>query len=79
MGARKFLINNIGAVGCTPGFLNTFKPTTPCIEPVNEDVQVFNAILSDVLTNLQAELPGSRFVVSNSFKLCLDIQASPAA
>ena len=79
MGARKFLVNNVGAVGCTPGLLNMAKPPTPCFEPANGAVSVYNTILPFVLTNLKFELPGSKFVISNIFKLFVDVKAMPAA
>lgn len=79
MGARKFLVNNIGAIGTTPGVLNQCESPPQCEIYANGAVSKFNDLLPGVLTNLQAELPGSKFVVSNIFKLLLDIKASPAA
>lgn len=78
MGARKFLVNNVGAIGCTPASLNFLKPSTPCDDSRNSLVSVYNDLLPAVLSKLQAELPGSKFVVSNIFKFFLDIKASPA-
>ncbi|RVW97981.1 GDSL esterase/lipase 7 [Vitis vinifera] len=75
---QEVLVNNVGAIGCTPASLNFLKPSTPCDDSRNSLVSVYNDLLPAVLSKLQAELPGSKFVVSNIFKFFLDIKASPA-
>lgn len=79
MGARKMLVNNVGAIGCTPAVLNTNKLQTPCAIIPNAAVSSFNALLPQLLSKLQLDLPQSKFVLGDVFKLFLDIKASPAA
>ncbi|KAF9624470.1 hypothetical protein IFM89_011478 [Coptis chinensis] len=71
LGTRKFVVFNIGRLGCVPGVVNSAnpKPTTPCVEDVNNLVLLFNSRLPSMLTALQTFLPGSTFAQGDSFGL----------
>ncbi|PIA61189.1 hypothetical protein AQUCO_00300606v1 [Aquilegia coerulea] len=80
MGGRKFLVFNIGRVGCIPSMVNSAKPkpTTPCVEDVNKLVLLFNTRLPSTLKELEHTLVGSTFVHGDSYNATQDPSGSTA-
>ncbi|KAL5758332.1 hypothetical protein ACOSP7_020943 [Xanthoceras sorbifolium] len=78
LGARKFLVNNIGMMGCSPVTLNSKIPmTATCDDEINKHAQIHNKLLSDLLQKLQSELSGSKFIKADVYQVFSDIFASP--
>ncbi|PIA63298.1 hypothetical protein AQUCO_00200963v1 [Aquilegia coerulea] len=71
LGARKFVVFNIGRLGCIPAIVNSAnpKPTTPCVEDVNNLVLLYNTMLPGMIRELERTLIGSIFVHGDAFGL----------
>ncbi|XVF65421.1 hypothetical protein PTKIN_Ptkin09bG0247800 [Pterospermum kingtungense] len=79
IGARKFLVRNIAALGCQPFNINTKNHTGPCAEEVNQRISEYNKLLPSLLMNLQSTLLGSKFIHGDIYKVFQDAIASPAS
>ncbi|GLT61971.1 hypothetical protein SLA2020_346410 [Shorea laevis] len=79
LGARKFLVNNVSPLGCQPYNIMQQKPTTACVEEMNQRIAAYNKLLPKLLSNLQSKLPGSTFVLGDLYKIFEDVVASPAS
>lgn len=78
LGARKMVINNIWPLGCTPGFTNPLDPTAICCnEAVNKLVRPYSEALPSILQNLQWNLTGVHFSVSNDFEFVAVVKKNP--
>ncbi|KAJ7953974.1 GDSL esterase/lipase family [Quillaja saponaria] len=75
LGGRKFLVNNVGPIGCLPTI--TYKFGGQCVEEINALVVPYAKQLSVMLQQLQAQLPGSAFTGADSYKLFLNVIANP--
>ena len=77
LGARKFLVNNLGAMGCIPEqVLGQLK--TLCDEKTNGHAAEYNKVLSKMLPKVQASLPGSKIVIGDAYKVLMDAVTFPA-
>ncbi|KAI3919776.1 hypothetical protein MKW92_023893 [Papaver armeniacum] len=72
--ARKFLIANVGPIGCIPyqKSLNKLKEDQ-CVELPNKLALHYNARLKDLLTELNENLPEAKFVFANVYDLVSEI------
>lgn len=77
LGMRKFIISNMGPIGCAPSVLSTRSQNGECIQEVNGYAITFNAALKPMLESLQAELPGSVFLNANAFDVVKSILDNP--
>ncbi|XP_057995067.1 GDSL esterase/lipase At2g03980 [Hevea brasiliensis] len=77
LGARKFLLNGIGPLGCTPGMTNSIQHKGECVEFINKVVNLYNVELSTKLLELQSHLPGSLFIHSDNFKHFQELKENP--
>ncbi|XP_060974637.1 GDSL esterase/lipase At1g29670-like [Cannabis sativa] len=72
-GARKFALNGIGALGCTPFAINSLAKKTgsrngcTCAEKVNEAVQFFNHELILLVEHFNIHYPKAKFIYLNYF------------
>lgn len=78
LGARKFVITGLGVMGCIPSILAQ-SPVGQCSDAVNQLVQPFNANVKTMINNLNARLPGSKFIYVNIASMFRDILTRPAA
>ncbi|KAL5723345.1 hypothetical protein ACHQM5_006756 [Ranunculus cassubicifolius] len=64
LGARKFVVFNVARLGCVPGVINDAKPkpTTVCVEDINDKVFLYNSKLRSMITDLEHKFVGSTFV-----------------
>ncbi|KAF9607191.1 hypothetical protein IFM89_033398 [Coptis chinensis] len=69
LGARKFLVFNIGKIGCVPTIVNSVTPklSTPCVDDVNDMVLLYNNNLPNILRELESALIGSTFVHGDAY------------
>lgn len=77
LGARKFVVFDIGPIGCLPGILNMVKPKTKCEEGLNGMVSIFNKKLAMKLNDLNSKLRGSTFVLGQTFDLTYELIRRP--
>lgn len=81
LGARKFVVNSIGALSCIPAVLDKYSVTNTaqCLEDndQNRRVSEYNTIVFESLPQLQSTLPGSKFVYANTNKVLKDVIKSP--
>ncbi|CAN6726617.1 unnamed protein product [Malus baccata var. baccata] len=61
LGARKILVTNVGPIGYS------------CVEKPNQFAQLFNPELKSLLTELNANLEGSKFVCADVYRIVDDI------
>lgn len=72
--ARKFVIGNVGPIGCIPyqKTINQLKQDQ-CVELPNKLALQFNGKLKDLLAELNDNLPGSTFVYANVYDLVSEL------
>ncbi|RZC82023.1 hypothetical protein C5167_044592 [Papaver somniferum] len=70
LGARKFVVFELGPIGCLPSIVNSItpKPVTPCVEGVNSLIQIFNLGITNMIQELTSTLKGSTFVHGDIFE-----------
>ncbi|CAL5354910.1 unnamed protein product [Camellia sinensis] len=77
-GARKFLVNNIRPLGCTPLYANASDPLAICCnETINQLVRPYSNKLPVMLKELQSNLSGAVFSHSNDFEFVEDLKENP--
>ncbi|KAJ7295778.1 hypothetical protein O6H91_Y164500 [Diphasiastrum complanatum] len=67
LGARKVVVFGVGPLGCIPSQLNQRNSPGPCIQFINDLVVNFNNGARQMLTFLNAQLPGSSFVFGDTY------------
>lgn len=80
MGARKFVLFGVQAIGCTP-FARAASGMKDgyCREEMNNAAISFNRLLSSSLVNLETrEMPGSRIVYVDTYKIIRDVFNDPS-
>ncbi|KAK6246677.1 hypothetical protein SCA6_009767, partial [Theobroma cacao] len=75
LGARKFVLAGLGRMGCIPSILAQ-STVGSCSEEVNQLVLPFNANVKTMMNNLNANLPGARFIYIDVAHLFEDIVAN---
>ncbi|KAL5723350.1 hypothetical protein ACHQM5_006760 [Ranunculus cassubicifolius] len=58
LGARKFVVFNVGCLGCLPAIISLAnpRPTTPCAEDVNSLVMLYNTKFPSMIATLERKL-----------------------
>ncbi|KAI3853375.1 hypothetical protein MKX03_026383 [Papaver bracteatum] len=79
LGARKFVVFELGPIGCVPGIVvrATPKPITPCVESVNNLVNIFNLGFTTMTQELASTLKDSNFIHGLVFKRSYEQNQSP--
>ncbi|XP_071697878.1 GDSL esterase/lipase At4g18970-like [Rutidosis leptorrhynchoides] len=73
-GARKFVLNGIGMVGCTPNALAQHsKDGSTCVTKINLANQMFNHRLVSLVDNFNQNLADARFIYINSYAIFQDL------
>ncbi|CAJ2638441.1 unnamed protein product [Trifolium pratense] len=72
LGARKFVIAGLGLLGCIPSILAQSNSGS-CSDEVNMLVQPFNENVKTMLSNLNNNLPDSRFIFIDSSRMFQEI------
>ncbi|KAI0496206.1 hypothetical protein KFK09_022515 [Dendrobium nobile] len=76
LGARRFIIANVGVLGCIPYVLSQ-NLTSHCSSEVNNLVINFNSKLRPMLHNLNTNLQGSQFLHMDIYNMFKDILENP--
>lgn len=74
---RKFIISNIGPIGCAPSVLSQRSQKGECVQEVNNYAIKFNTALKPMLESLGAELPNSTFLYTNAYDVVKAIIDNP--
>lgn len=74
MDARKFVIGNVGPIGCIP-YQKTINQLNEdeCVDLANKLALQYNARLKDLVAELNDNLPGATFVLANVYDLVLEL------
>ncbi|KAI3857762.1 hypothetical protein MKX03_023985 [Papaver bracteatum] len=75
MGARKFVIQNVPPIGCVPleRDLNHLWVGDSCVTSMNDAAMLFNAKLKTLVSELNSNLVGSKFVYADLYYIASDI------
>ncbi|KAM0048696.1 putative triacylglycerol lipase [Helianthus debilis subsp. tardiflorus] len=66
LGARKIAVFGLGQVGCTPAEIKRFGTNgKPCVEWINDAVQLFNDKLKSLVAKLNTDYQDARFTLIN--------------
>ncbi|KAL3525812.1 hypothetical protein ACH5RR_014184 [Cinchona calisaya] len=77
LGARKFVVFEIGPIGCIPSITRNIKHVGQCVENINQLALQFNDQLSTMLKNLTSKLPDSEFILGRVYGLAYDAIKNP--
>lgn len=77
LGARRFIIANVGVLGCIPCVLSQ-NISSRCSSLVNNLVIRFNSKLRPMLQKLNENLPGSQFIHMDIYNMFKDILENPS-
>lgn len=77
MGARKFVVMALYPNGCSPMARARNPNTTGCIQILNNAALLFNTNLMSLVDSLSLQMPHSKLVYVNAYKIIMDILQSP--
>lgn len=74
MDARKFVVGNVGPIGCIP-YQKTINQLNEneCVDLADKLARQYNAKLKDLLVQLGENLPGATFVYANVYDLVMEL------
>nr|GLL30311.1 GDSL esterase/lipase At5g45670-like [Ipomoea trifida] len=79
-GARKFVLNGVGQIGCSPNALAQNSPDgTTCVERINVANRIFNDKLRALVDDLNTNTPDAKFTFINAYAIFQDIVNNPSA
>ncbi|XP_074570589.1 GDSL esterase/lipase At1g71691-like [Curcuma longa] len=76
LGARKFVINGVGSIGCIPSILAE-SPSSRCSPDVDKLVMLFNSKVKAMVDTLNVDLPHAKFIYVDIYHMILDILTDP--
>jgi len=74
---RKFIISNMGPIGCAPSIVSAKSVAGECVQEMNNLALNFNAALKPMLETLQAQLPNSVFLYANAYDVVKGVVDNP--
>ncbi|KAF3788764.1 hypothetical protein EJ110_NYTH15737 [Nymphaea thermarum] len=77
LGARKFVLFGIQALGCNPQYKTTLLPTEKCREDLNHAAITFNSLLRSSIDGMKKSLPDSNFVFVNTYGIVRNVFDNP--
>ena len=79
LGARKFVLTTIYPIGSSP-MVNLNQPNcSACSKALNVAAAVYNIHLKSLVEDMKPRMPGSNFVVVNTYDIVKDIIDNPAS
>lgn len=81
LGARKFILSNVGPLGCIPYrlTLDTQTESGQCVQSDNTLVLAFNAALKSLVDEFNGRYPQAKFVLANSYNVVSQIISNPGS
>lgn len=72
--ARKFVVGNVGPIGCIP-YQKTINQleSNQCVGLADKLALQYNGRLRDLLTELNENLPGAKFVLANVYDMVMEV------
>ncbi|KAF3788782.1 GDSL esterase/lipase [Nymphaea thermarum] len=77
LGARKFVLLSVQALGCVPAVTMRVNTDGSCVEPVNLAALLFNQRLVSSMDKMKASMRGSHLVFVNSYNILKEIIEHP--
>lgn len=77
LGARRVLVTGTGPLGCVPSQLAQRSRNGECVPELQEAAQIFNPLLVQMTTQLNAQLGSDVFVTANAFQMNMDFVGNP--
>ncbi|CAA2933791.1 GDSL esterase/lipase At5g45670-like [Olea europaea var. sylvestris] len=79
-GARKFVLNGVGQIGCSPNALaqNSADGST-CVQRINAANQIFNNKLKALVDDFNSNSPDAKFIYINGYGIFQDLIDNPSA
>ncbi|KAK4375239.1 hypothetical protein RND71_005916 [Anisodus tanguticus] len=77
MGPRKFVLMALYPNGCSPMARPRNPMATGCIQSLNSAAQLFNTNLRSLVDSIRLQMPGSKLVLVNAYKIIMDILENP--
>ncbi|OWM66843.1 GDSL esterase/lipase 1-like [Punica granatum] len=76
-GGRKFGVNSLGPIGCSP-IMRALEGTGACLEELNELVKLHNGALAKALQKLGAKLDGFKYSRLDFFSVVMELIDNPS-
>lgn len=76
LGARKFAVAGVGAIACVPSILAQ-SAYSKCSVDVDNLIAPFNRKVKAMISNLNENLPGAKFIYLDVYRMFVDILANP--
>lgn len=78
LGARKFVVFSVQAMGCYPVVREAMQASNgSCVEAINEAALLCNFHLKSLARSSNDQMPGSKMVFVDSYKIIRDIIDNP--
>ncbi|KAL1829615.1 hypothetical protein ACET3Z_008027 [Daucus carota] len=77
-GARKFVLNGVGQIGCSPNALSQSPDGRTCVQRINSANQLFNNRLRSLVDDLNRNQRDSKFIYINAYGIFQDLVTRPA-
>lgn len=77
-GARKFVLNGVGQIGCSPNALSQSADGRTCVQRINSANQLFNNRLRSLVDDLNRNQPDSKFIYINAYSIFQDLVTRPS-
>lgn len=79
-GARKFVLNGVGQIGCSPNALAQNSPDgSTCVARINNANQIFNNRLRGLVDEFNSNSRDARFIYVNAYGIFQDLISNPSA
>ncbi|XP_028777268.1 GDSL esterase/lipase At4g16230-like [Neltuma alba] len=78
LGARKFGIISVAAIGCCPAVKAMNNNGGECVEPLNKFATVFNSVTASTLQRLSSDLRDFKYSLGDSFAMTSAVLRSPS-
>ncbi|CAL1400768.1 unnamed protein product [Linum trigynum] len=79
-GARKFVLNGVGQIGCSPSQLARNSPNgRTCVQNVNTAIRTFNYKLKLLVDQLNHDTPDAKLIYVDTYGIFQELLKNPAA
>jgi hypothetical protein len=78
LGGRKFALQNVGPLGCTPSSIAGSHQHGECVEELSALSRLHNRDLANVLENLESKLQGFKYSIFDYYNELRDRVKNPS-